>query len=295
MNNNVFSMIPHCEKHKKSPEQDKQLIKALLTQKILLLIPNNNKEQCKITDESGNICYKCHDCGKISTKPLHNSHIGLTRSYILDYILRDFENNPKSISEYWNEFLDFHKYILIAACCAECNKKHEFDTEEEKEEELKRIVSIINITKEVKPESWIKEMKEMYPHRFKQEEDISNQDCSDQTNRNLERFKSDNLDKENLSQIIEAYEYGRQNSGKPISLKQIKLYKTYHKEIYKYISEELFVKMKNEQTRKDCIKELDKGRNMLKSSYPDKITRNKNPKYSYPHAILGVLIKYCNR
>ena len=113
--------------------------------------------------------------------------------------------------------------------------------------------------------------------------------------RRFEEFKYDNLDKENISQIIEAYEYGRQNSGKPISLKQIKLYKTYHKEIYKYISEELFVKMKNEQTRKDCIKELDKGRNMLKSSYPDKITRGKNPKYTYPHAILGVLIKYCNR
>ena len=295
MNNNVFSMISHCDKHKKSPEHDKQFIKDILTQKILPLIPNNNKEQCKITDESGNICYKCPDCGRISSKSLHNSHIGLTRSYILDYILRDFENNPKSISEYWNEFLDFHKYLLIAVCCAECNKKHEYDTEEKKEEDLKRIVSIINITKKVKPEYWIKEMKEMYPNRFKQEEEISNQDCSDQTNRRFEEFKYDNLDKENISIIIEAYEYVCQKSGKPKSVGQIKRYKTYHKGIYKYISEELFVKMKNEQTRKDCIKELEGGIKMLESSYPDKITRGKNPKYTFPHAILGVLIKYCNR
>ncbi len=288
-------MISHCDKHKiNGIDGEKQFVKNSLGQRILPLIPNDKKEECKNIDESGNSYYKCHNCGIKSTKPLHNSHIGLSRSYILDYILRDYESNPKSISEYWNEFLDFHKYLLIAACCAKCNKDHEYDTEEKKKEELNRIISIINITKKVSSKILMKEMKEMYPHRFKKEEDISNQDCSDKINRRFEVFKSDNLDEENISQVIEAYEYDCLNSGKPKSVDQIKKYKRYHKEIYKYISEDLFVKMKNELTRKKCIKELEEGIKMLKSSYTDKNTR-KNPKYSYPRAILGVLIKYCNR
>jgi len=292
-NNNVFSIMSQCDKHKINDiKRERQFIKNLLGQKILSLIPKDKKEEYKFTDDSGKPYYKCPCCDKESTKPLHNSHIGLTRSDMLDYILINHENNPKTTSEYWNEFLEFHKYIEIAVCCSECNKDYEFKTEEESEEELKIIVSKINITKNVSAETLLKEAKETYPDKFKEEEPPKHI-CSDETNRDFEKFKSDNSGNDNLTQIMEAYDYVTRRDGKLPTLSQAKLYKRYHEGIYEYISSgNLFDKIKIEQTRVECVKELENARKKMKESCPDK-ERSNNPKYSYPHAILGKLIKYC--
>lgn len=288
-NDNVFSMISHCDKHKiNTAKEEKQLIKTMLAQKILSLIPKDKKKEYKSPDE---IYYECPDCGKREQKPLHNSHKGLTRSNMLDYILRDHENNPKTISEYWNEFLEFHKYIEIAVCCAECNKNYEFDTQGEKEEELRRIVSMIDRAKKVNAETLLKEAKETYPDKFK--EDSPKPICSDETNRDFEKFKSDNLGDDKLTLIIEAYDYVTRGEGKKLpTIKQAQGYKRYHEGIYEYISsDDLFDKIKNEQTRGECLEELENAQKKMKEYYTDK--DRSNPKYSYPHAILGKLIKYC--
>lgn len=124
MSDNQFSCYDIFDKaHIITDKSKKQFIKSTLSTKALNLI-FKNKKKLDYKNEDGT--FTCPDCNKIVPQ-LHNAHIGPTQSYMIDYILRNFDNEQKDISEYWNDYCDMHKFVKIAVCCPDCNTKYEDD------------------------------------------------------------------------------------------------------------------------------------------------------------------------
>ena len=99
----------------------KQLIKTVLTNKVLTLL---SKKKKKLDYKNDDGTFTCLDCNKIVPQ-LNNAHIGPTQSYMIDDVLKNFENEQKDIIEYWNDYCDMHKFVKIAVCCPQCNTEYE--------------------------------------------------------------------------------------------------------------------------------------------------------------------------
>lgn len=122
MSNNQFSCQDIFEKaYINTPKASKQFIKTFLANKALNSI-SKNKKKLDYKNEDGT--FTCPDCNK-TVPQLHNAHIGPTQSYMIDDIIKNFENEEKDIIEYWNDYCDMHKYVEIAVCCSDCNTKYE--------------------------------------------------------------------------------------------------------------------------------------------------------------------------
>lgn len=285
---NQFTFSKKCENLKiKNSLEEKKTLKKFLSQLILNLIPDDKKKEY-IINKNGINFYKCPECNIESKLPLHNSHVGLTRSNMMDYILREHENNPKSFSVYYNELLDMHKYIKIAVCCGKCNEKHEINNEEGKKIELERIlerIKISNLSNEFLNEALSK-------GKVKIASPIEKVKVKEKKENTQDILSLKNTPDDLFNLILDAYI----ETTDKISFDQAKKYKKHYKEIYKYLEDNFYQKIKSKKIdNEEIIFSLENSLKILKERYPNEIDGKKRghiDTYRYPRAILGCLIKY---
>ena len=298
---NKFSFPSKCEKSKiETLEEDAKLIKTCLGQKILTIIPDDKKSDYKYEDENGNQLYKCPNCHKSGLSCLHNSHVGVTRKNMLDDILKNHVNDPKNLSEYWNMFLDMHKFIEIAVCCDKCNKTYECSPEDKIEQlkVIKKRIYISSISKSLLNEAF--EKKGLIKTLSDSNSDTDSENDSDNDSKELlnkiefQKFKKDNLDDKIFYLILTAYESNGKDKN---NITQIRSYKKNYKLINKYIDDDKFFEhiLDKSINNQDTIDILNKSREKLSKSFTKENNdrkRNEIDEHRFPNAIFGTLITY---
>lgn len=228
-------------------KKEKQFIKTTLTSKALNLL-SKKKKKLDYKNEEGT--FTCPDCNKIVPQ-LHNAHVGPTQSYMIDDILKNFNNEQKDIIEYWNNYCDMHKFVKIAVCCSECNTKYE-------DNNLSKIKMNINYI--ISPE--IKE--DISDKSSDSDNDSDNINTKTKFKNDIEKIKEYPVDIielfKDLSRDISYHKIGS-NPNEPLKENQRKLYITDLNILFHIIGREQLHKMYelyNDKKYQDIINILEK-------------------------------------